>query len=370
MPTNQFPARRERLAGAVATHHVSSSPVRAPQSLLPVPADQNCDPPHSVGPDLKLTFPPKPGGNEGCKTKWGSIEVTTTSFAVSTNPTTTQTVSSTVMSTSLSYPGCEATDSATATSGTSTVACTLEPTVAPNNRRQLQQPPNAPSIDFSCEKASDDTYIIWVKEEARKSSAVDIRNLLERRRQQNQRDFEEVNGTTSTYLFFAYNMHAEVARVMEKQPAVWGKVEKEDRKRVREDDDFVSLDTFSSFGSMRQGKRQIPELDNNRSSTPPSPAKSRRSWRSRLSPRALDTRTSARTWELSQLSVPGGVNWNPPSEPGERTDYRIWEDDDTDAGTQEYIAYWDDSYGEGQLIYIFDEGVLESHNVRLISYPT
>jgi hypothetical protein len=184
------------------------------------------------------------------------------------------------------------------------------------------------------------------------------------------REFKEVNSTASTYLFFAYQMHADLAPVFEKQPAVWGTVSKEDRKRVRVDD-FLDLD-LGTVSSGDQVKQPFPELDENKnsSSTPlhsRSPRRSSRAKRSQLTRRTLDRRTSGRTWELSQISVPGGVDWNLPSEPGESTDYRIWNDDD--AGTEEYIAYWDDSYGEGQLIYICEQGVLEAHNVRFPLHP-
>jgi hypothetical protein len=152
-----------------------------------------------------------------------------------------------------------------------------------------------------------------------------------------------------------------VARIFEKQPAVWGEVKKEDTRRVRVDD-RVSLDSLG-YGGWERRERQLQETGpaKNSSSIPSQPP-SRKRKRSRILPRALDRRVSGRTWELSQISLPPETDWGLPTSPGESTDYRIWNDDES--ASEEYIAYWDDSYGEGQLIYICEQGVLASHNVR------
>ena len=175
---------------------------------------------------------PKPTGTD-CKPQVGTIEVSSTSFGVSTNPTTTRTTSTSITSTSFVYTACEATDSATSTKTTSTTACTLAPTGVPVKRatswswpwaptrkvQPRQEEPLANRINFECERSSDKTYVILVSDEEN-ANFTSIKELLDKRKEQNGRDYRAVGVDDETYFFYGYKMHDEVAKLFEQLDAV------------------------------------------------------------------------------------------------------------------------------------------------------
>jgi len=189
---------------------------------------------HRIGLDHRLTVDPKPTGTD-CKPQVGTIEVSSTSFGVSTNPTTTTTTSTSVTSTSFVYTACEATDSATSTKTTSTAACTLAPTGAPVKRetsslwswpwaptrevQPRQEEPLVNRINFECERPSDKTYVILVSDEEN-ANFTSIKELLDKRKEQNGRDYRAVGVDDETYFFYGYKMHDEVAKLFEELDAV------------------------------------------------------------------------------------------------------------------------------------------------------
>ena len=162
----------------------------------------------------------------------GSVGVTTTSYFASTNPTTTQTTSSTVLSTDVTYAACSATETGVTTTAETTAACTLLPTQVARRAEPFVRggavlaprqsaAPGPDDVDFSCEQPSDTTMVIWIKDDDQGDPKV-ITDLLDRRKQQNSRGYYEARSTEmqATFFYYGYNMHPEVAYLFGNQSQV------------------------------------------------------------------------------------------------------------------------------------------------------
>jgi len=78
---------------------------------------------------------------------------------------------------------------------------------------------------------------------------------------------------------------------------------------------------------------------------------------SRLGARAVQTIQSGQAWARSQMSCARGDDWS-------STAYQVQVLRNM-MPQKEYIAYWDDTYGAGQTIFIMENDVKISHVVSL-----
>ena len=81
---------------------------------------------------------------------------------------------------------------------------------------------------------------------------------------------------------------------------------------------------------------------------------------SRLSARAVQPIQSGQAWARSQMSCPRGDDWS-------STAYQVQVLRNM-IPQKEYIAYWDDTYGAGQMIYIMENDVRTSHVVSIFRF--
>ncbi|KAK4450980.1 hypothetical protein QBC34DRAFT_378805 [Podospora aff. communis PSN243] len=316
----------------------------------------------TIGPDHLLTFPAEPTGSACSSTQTGTFSLDSTSYIVATTDQTTRTISSSTTSTSVTWTACAATNTATSTAATSTAACALLPTGSnqpqPLEPRQTADPPEPGSIDpstvdFTCERPSNTTYIIYIKTTQwnNETAVSEVEDLLERRKSQNSREYDRVADPSHVWVFNAHNMHVDVAKVFATLLAVDGMPGEDFELDINEHRAVPERST----GWEENGSRAL-----NVSAQPKAvfgPALP-------LDRRAVHNVNHGQAWHLSQLSLP--VNawwryWRPEDNVQLPTPYVRPVYEQGRAVGETFHGYWDDSYGRGQWVYIWEHDIYRGH---------
>jgi hypothetical protein len=320
---------------------------------------------NSIGPDHLLTFPAEPTGS-ACRTQTGTFSLDSTSYVVTTTDQTTRTISSSTTSTSVTWTACAATNAATSTAATSTAACALLPTSTsqPVKPRQITDPPQPGSIDpstvdFACEGPSNMTYMIYIKASqwSNQTAVSEVEDLLERRKSQNSRGYDKVEGSSHVWQFNAHNMHVDVAKVFATLLAVDGMPDEDFELKVNEHRAVPERSTRWEEDGSRVFNASAPPKPVFGPALP-------------LDRRAVYIVPHGEAWHLSHLSVPAGVAWRGNTAAG--TDYvrQVWAQGPNGQPVyrgETYHGYWDDSYGQEQWVYIWEDDVYRGHRVRPLS---
>jgi len=239
----------------------------------------------------------------------------------------------------------------------------------PLESRQITSPPDLSALNFDCEGPSDKKYIIYIKSSQwnNETAVAEVEDLLERRKTQNSRGYEKVEGPSHVWAYIAHNMHVDVAKVFGTLLAVEGipgedfEIKMNKRRAVPEPEpepepDHTRYEWEDGGGKVVNASVQQKQQQPEPAYVPSLP----------LGRRAVQTVPLGQAWHLSQMSVPENVQWLG-NGAYVRPAWVAGPNQQMVAG-EEYVGYWDDSYGQGQWVYIWEDDVYTGHRVGPASF--